>query len=49
LPALPISLVLEGIAQSAAGEYAPASRVGDTVMPRWEDGGVTTPPGFHEG
>ena len=43
-----VDAVLEGIAQFAAGEYAPTNRVGDTVMPRWDDGRVTMPPGFRE-
>ena len=43
-----VNAVLEGIAQFAAGEYAPTNRTGDTVMPRWDDGRVTMPPGFRE-
>lgn len=40
--------VLEGIAQLAEGEYAPTNRVGDTIMPRWENGVVAMPSGFRE-
>lgn len=43
-----VDAVLDGIAQFAAGEYAPTNRIGDTVMPRWEDGRVTMPPGFRQ-
>ncbi|MFO1256270.1 MAG: acyl-CoA dehydrogenase [Sphingomonadaceae bacterium] len=43
-----VNAVLEGIAQFAGGEYAPTNRIGDTVMPRWDDGRVTMPPGFRE-
>lgn len=43
-----VDAVLEGIAQFAVREYSPTNRKGDTIMPRWDDGAVTMPPGFRD-
>ena len=43
-----VEAVLEGAAALAEGEFAPLDRVGDTVGSRWNNGVVTTPPGFRE-
>ncbi len=43
-----VDAIIDGIAQLAAGEFAPLNRVGDTNPPRWQDGRVVTPPGFKE-
>jgi alkylation response protein AidB-like acyl-CoA dehydrogenase len=43
-----VDAVLEGAAALAEGEFAPLSRVGDTVGARWDNGLVTTPKGFRE-
>jgi alkylation response protein AidB-like acyl-CoA dehydrogenase len=43
-----VDAVLEGAAALAEGEFAPLDRVGDTVGARWDNGTVTTPPGFRQ-
>ena len=43
-----VEAIVEGIGQFAAGEFAPINRIGDTVGAKWDDGSVTTPPGFKE-
>ena len=43
-----VDAVLDGAAQFAEGQFAPLDRIGDTVGSRWNDGVVTTPPGFRE-
>ena len=43
-----VEAIVEGIGQFAAGEFAPTNRTGDTVGSTWDDGAVTTPPGFKE-
>ena len=43
-----VDAVLEGAAALAEGEFAPLARIGDTLGSRWENGVVTTPPGFKE-
>lgn len=43
-----VEAIVEGIGQFAAGEFAPINRVGDTVGSQWDNGVVTTPPGFKE-
>ncbi|WP_037501052.1 acyl-CoA dehydrogenase family protein [Sphingomonas jaspsi] len=41
-----IDAVLEGAAQFSEGEFAPLSRIGDTVGARWNNGAVTMPEGY---
>ncbi len=41
-----IDAVLEGVGQFAAGEWAPLSRLGDTVGAKWTPDGVVMPEGF---
>ena len=41
-----IDAVLEGVAQLAAGEWAPLRRVGDTIGAKWSEAGVCLPEGF---
>ena len=41
-----IDAVLEGVAQLAAGEWAPLRRVGDTIGAKWSEAGVRLPEGF---
>lgn len=41
-----VAAIVEGVAQLAAGEYAPLNRYGDTHHPRWSDGQVVMPEGF---
>lgn len=41
-----IEAVLDGVAQFAAGEWAPLRRAGDTVGAKWTPDGVTMPQGF---
>ncbi|MCL6682335.1 acyl-CoA dehydrogenase [Sphingomonas alba] len=41
-----VDAVLEGAAALAEGEFAPLNRVGDEQPSRWNEGEVTTPPGF---
>ena len=43
-----VDAVLEGAAALAEGEFAPLARIGDTLGSRWDNGVVTTPPGFKE-
>ena len=43
-----VDAVLEGAAALAEGEFAPLLRTGDTIGSRWNNGAVTTPPGFKE-
>jgi alkylation response protein AidB-like acyl-CoA dehydrogenase len=43
-----VGAVLEGAAALAEGEFAPLLRTGDTIGSRWDNGVVTTPPGFKE-
>ena len=43
-----VDAVLEGAAALAEGEFAPLSRIGDTHGSRWDNGAVTTPPGFRD-
>ena len=43
-----VDAVLEGAAALAEGEFAPLLRTGDTIGSRWDNGVVTTPPGFKE-
>ncbi|MFA5988263.1 MAG: acyl-CoA dehydrogenase [Sphingomonas sp.] len=41
-----VDAVLEGVGALAAGEWAPLSRLGDTVGAKWTDDGVKMPAGF---
>ena len=41
-----VDAVLEGVGALAEGEWAPLSRIGDTVGAKWSPDGVTMPPGF---
>ena len=41
-----IDAVLEGVAQLAAGEWAPLRRAGDTIGAKWSEAGVRLPEGF---
>lgn len=41
-----VDAVLEGAGQIAAGEWAPLSRIGDTVGAKWTPGGVEMPAGY---
>ncbi|MBX9813845.1 MAG: acyl-CoA dehydrogenase [Proteobacteria bacterium SG_bin5] len=41
-----VEAVLEGAGQFAAGEWAPLSRIGDTVGARWTPEGVVMPEGY---
>lgn len=43
-----VEAVLEGAGEFAAGEWAPLSRVGDTVGARWTSEGVVMPEGYRE-
>ena len=43
-----IDAVLDGIGRQAAGEWAPLTRLGDTVGARWTPDGVTMPPGYRD-
>jgi len=43
-----VDAVLEGAAALAEGEFAPLARIGDTQGARWDNGVVTTPPGFRD-
>ena len=43
-----VDAVLEGIAQFAAGEWAPLNRAGDTVGARWTPDGVVMPEGYRD-
>ena len=43
-----VEAVLEGAGEFAAGEWAPLSRVGDTVGARWTPEGVVMPEGYRE-
>jgi alkylation response protein AidB-like acyl-CoA dehydrogenase len=43
-----VDAVLEGAAALSEGEFAPLARAGDTIGSRWDNGVVTTPPGFKE-
>ena len=41
-----VDAVLEGAAALAQGEFAPLSRIGDTVGARWDNGVVSMPEGY---
>ena len=41
-----VEAVLEGAGQFAAGEWAPLSRIGDTVGAKWTKDGVVMPAGY---
>ncbi|KAJ8135729.1 hypothetical protein OY671_011058, partial [Metschnikowia pulcherrima] len=41
-----VEAIVEGIGASAAGEWAPLNRSGDTEGAKWNDGTVTSPAGF---
>ncbi len=41
-----VDAVLEGVGALAQGEWAPLSRIGDTVGAKWSPDGVTMPAGF---
>jgi len=43
-----VEAIVEGIGQFAEGEFAPLNRIGDTAGAKWDENGVTTPPGFRE-
>ena len=43
-----LDAVLEGAGDFAAGEWAPLSRIGDTVGARWTPDGVRMPDGFRD-
>ncbi|MBB6503302.1 alkylation response protein AidB-like acyl-CoA dehydrogenase [Sphingomonas endophytica] len=43
-----IEAVLDGVAQFAAGEWAPLLRAGDTIGAKWTPDGVKMPAGFPE-
>ena len=43
-----IDAVLDGIGRQAAGEWAPLTRLGDTVGARWTPDGVTMPAGYRD-
>ncbi len=43
-----IDAVLEGIGDFATGEWAPLSRIGDTVGAKWTESGVVMPAGYRE-
>ncbi len=43
-----VEAVLEGAGEFAAGEWAPLSRVGDTVGARWTPEGVVMPEGYRD-
>ncbi len=43
-----IEAVLDGVAQFAAGEWAPLLRVGDTIGAKWTPNGVIMPDGFRD-
>src|SRR5687768_11626461 len=43
-----IEAVVEGVAAFAEGEFAPLSRLGDTVGAKWRDGIVTMPEGYKD-
>ena len=43
-----IEAVLDGVAQFAAGEWAPLLRAGDTIGAKWTPDGVQMPAGFPE-
>ena len=43
-----LDAVLEEAAKLASEVLSPLNRVGDTVGCKWEDGVVTTPPGWRE-
>ena len=43
-----VDAVLEGAAALAEGEFAPLSRIGDTVGAKWNNGAVTMPAGYKQ-
>jgi 3-(methylthio)propanoyl-CoA dehydrogenase len=43
-----VDAIMEGSAEFAQGVLGPLNRAGDKVGARWEDGHVTTPPGFRD-
>ena len=43
-----VQAIVEGLADFAAGEFAPLNRIGDVEGARWSPDGVTLPAGFRE-